>query len=295
MDRGNMALARLNETHIYSFSSGAALGPVTLANHLCRCASRGYQSIFSESDFCRAMTNIFISYRRDDSRYQADRLYKALTQVLPRERVFMDIDSIKPGDDFVDILEGWVQGCDVLLALIGTGWINAMDPKTGNRRLDNPNDFVRIEVREALKRGIPVVPVLLDGASMPAEDELPDDLKKLVRRHAQFVDFRTFDADVTTMINRLDLGKSCTQPGSKAPQRGPLWAKAERAAQYLSEGRIQISGVIPDGAPKGWFQPGAGKTEWFQDFVGGPEMVVIPTGSFLMGSPVDEPERESWL
>jgi formylglycine-generating enzyme required for sulfatase activity len=240
------------------------------------------------------MTNIFISYRRDDSRYQADRLYKALTQVLPRERVFMDIDSIKPGDDFVEILEGWVQRCDILLALTGAGWVNATDPKTGKRRLDNPNDFVRIEIREALKRSIPVVPVLLDGASMPDADELPDDLKKLVRRHAQFVDFRTFDADVTTLINRLELGKSFTQPGSTTPQRGPLWAKAEKAAQYLSEGRIQISGIIPHGVTEGWFLPGAGKTEWFQDFDGGPEMVVVPAGSFMMGSPEDEPERESW-
>jgi formylglycine-generating enzyme required for sulfatase activity len=273
----------------------------------------GYQSIFSESDFCRAMTNIFISYRRDDSRYQADRLYKALTQVLPRERVFMDIDSIKPGDDFVDILEGWVQRCDILLALIGTGWINATDPKTGKRRLDNPNDFVRIEVREALKRGIPVAPVLLDGASMPEADELPDDLKKLLRRHAQFVDFRTFDTDVATLINRLGLGKSPAQPRPETPQQRPLWTRAEKAArtpdarQAAASEEPESDADLPQSlGEKGWAADVATIAEslWrsaagalnsdFQDFEGGPEMVVVPAGSFMMGSPEDEPERESW-
>ena len=149
--------------------------------------------------------------------------------------------------------------------------------KPASAVFDNLNDFVRVGLREALKRGIPVVPVLLDERPADA-DELPDDLKKLVRRHAQFVDFRTFDADVTTLINRLELGKSFTQPGSTTPQRGPLWAKAEKAAPVCcSEGRIQISGIISHSAPERWFPlPGAGKTEWFQDFEGGPEMVVIP-------------------
>src|SRR5262249_26172364 len=116
----------------------------------------------------------FISYRRDDSRYQARGLYKELVKVLPRESVFMDVDSIPIGEDFVEILEGWVNQCNVLLAVVGPGWVGAVDPKTGLRRLDNPNDFVRIELRRALSRGIPVVPVLLDGTTMPQADHLPD-------------------------------------------------------------------------------------------------------------------------
>src|SRR4051812_10594936 len=107
-------------------------------------------------------SKVFISYRRDDAKWQAREIYRSLTQVLPHDHVFMDIDSIPPGADFVDILEGWVEKCDILLALIGAGWIDAIDPKTGRRRLENPNDFVRIEVRKGLARGIPVVPVLLD-------------------------------------------------------------------------------------------------------------------------------------
>ena len=150
-------------------------------------------------------TKVFISYRRDDSKYQARGVYAAFQQVLPREDLFMDIDSIPPGADFVNVLEGWVDQCDILLALIGSGWASANDPKTGRRRLENPNDFVRIELREALARNIPVVPVLLDGAPMPNLDDLPDDIKTLVRRQAEFVEYRTFDADINRLIKKLGL------------------------------------------------------------------------------------------
>jgi hypothetical protein len=95
------------------------------------------------------MAKVFISYRREDSRYQARSIYNAFVKALPPDSVFMDVDPIKPGDDFVEILEGWVQQCEVLLALIGPGWINSADPRTGLRRLDNPEDFVRIEIRGA--------------------------------------------------------------------------------------------------------------------------------------------------
>src|SRR6516165_5835316 len=150
-----------------------------------------------------AMKKVFISYRRHDARYQARMIYDAFQRALPREHLFMDIDSIPPGADFVEILEREVGECEIMLALIGSGWIGATDPKTGRRRLDNQNDFVRIEIRAALRRGIPVVPVLLDDAQMPGAEKLPDDLKSLVRRNAEFVQFRTFDADVARMMRKL--------------------------------------------------------------------------------------------
>jgi hypothetical protein len=150
---------------------------------------------------------VFISYRREDSRYQARRVYDAFVHALPPDTVFMDVDSIPPGADFVEILEGWVKQCDVLLALIGPNWLNSIDPRTSLRRLDNSEDFVRIEIRGALERKIPVVPVLLDATEMPTAAELPDDIKALRRRHAEFVDFRTFDADVQRLIKRLKIGK----------------------------------------------------------------------------------------
>jgi hypothetical protein len=116
---------------------------------------------------------VFISYRRDDARWQAREIYRALKQVLPSDHVFMDIDSIPIGVDFVEFLEGWVEQCDIMLALIGAGWAEGINPKTGRRRLDNPDDFVRIEVRKGLSRGIPVVPIMLDGATIPDAGQLP--------------------------------------------------------------------------------------------------------------------------
>jgi hypothetical protein len=162
---------------------------------------------------------VFISYRREDSRYQARRIYDAFVHALPPDTVFMDVDSIPPGADFVEILEGWVQQCDVQLALIGPRWVDSVDPRTNLRRLDNPEDFVRIEIRGALERKIPVVPVLLDAAQMPTAVELPDDIRALRRRHAEFVDFRTFDADVQRLIKGLKIGKKI-EPPVEAPVGG---------------------------------------------------------------------------
>src|SRR5215469_16989192 len=120
-------------------------------------------------------TKVFISYRRDDTRYQARLIHEIFCKVLPSDNVFMDINSIRPGTDFRRTLKAWVNQCNVLLALIGPDWIDVTDPKTGQRRLNDASDFVRIEISEALERGIPVVPVLIDGTPMPQIDTLPDD------------------------------------------------------------------------------------------------------------------------
>jgi CHAT domain/TIR domain len=150
---------------------------------------------------------VFISYRRDDSRYQARMIYEAFSHAMSPEEVFMDIDSIPPGANFRKILRRWVDECDVLLALIGPGWIDARDPKTGQRRLDNSSDFVRIEIGEALARDISVVPVLLDGTSMPDVGLLPEELKQLVDRHAELVEYRTFYADAERLLKKLRLNE----------------------------------------------------------------------------------------
>jgi uncharacterized protein (DUF2252 family) len=146
---------------------------------------------------------VFISYRRDDSKYQARMIHAAFCRVIPSDHVFMDVDTIRPGENFRQVIQGWVNQCEVLLALIGPEWIDASDPKTKRRRLDNPSDFVRVEIGEALVRRIPVVPVLLDDTQMPDVSLLPDELKELVERQAEFVEYRTFDTDVERLIERL--------------------------------------------------------------------------------------------
>jgi hypothetical protein len=86
---------------------------------------------------------VFISYRRDDSKYQARMIHAAFCQIIPSDHVFMDVDTILPGTNFRQIIQGWVNQCEVLLALIGPGWAHAGDPRTNRRRLDDPSDFVR--------------------------------------------------------------------------------------------------------------------------------------------------------
>ena len=126
---------------------------------------------------------IFISYRRQETAWPARQLYEVLVARFGAESVFKDVDDIEPGDDFVDRITQAVAACDVLLALIGPQWLTMTDDK-GGRRLDNPDDFVRLELKAALSRGVRVVPILVDGARMPAADQLPEDLVAITRRQA---------------------------------------------------------------------------------------------------------------
>jgi tetratricopeptide (TPR) repeat protein len=146
--------------------------------------------------------NIFINYRRDESSHVAGRLHDSLAPKFGRNKLFMDVDNIPVGRDFEDYLKSQVAACDAMLAIIGPNWLAAKD-ETGQRRLDNPNDFIVIEIGVALARNIPVVPVLIDGARMPKASELPDSLKPLARRQAIEVRHTNFNSDADTLIKRL--------------------------------------------------------------------------------------------
>jgi hypothetical protein len=116
----------------------------------------------------------------------------------------MDIDTLRPGVDFVKAIQDAVTSCDVLLAVIGRNWLNVSDDD-GRRRLDNPHDFVRVEIATALKAGIYVIPVLVAGAKMPRPNDLPEDLVQLSRLHAQDVpDTTFFHPAVTKLINVIE-------------------------------------------------------------------------------------------
>ena len=123
---------------------------------------------------------IFISYRRGDSAASAGRLYDHLKGHFASNYIFMDVDNLDAGIDFVEAIGESVGSCDVLIAVIGDRWLISSDEE-GRRRLDNSEDFVRVEIATALKRGIRVIPVLVEGASMPRPSDLPDDLKSLER------------------------------------------------------------------------------------------------------------------
>src|SRR5262245_28575583 len=147
------------------------------------------------------MGAIFVSYRRGDSEGQARALFNELTEQLGKNSVFMDVDSIALGRDFRQTLQERLGSCDLMLALIGPDWLDVRDA-SGKRRLDNAADFVRQEIAAALRRNIPVTPVLVRGAQVPAPEQLPDDLKDLAYRHGFELSHARWDSDVREMIER---------------------------------------------------------------------------------------------
>jgi hypothetical protein len=145
---------------------------------------------------------VFISYRRADSAGYSGRVMDRLDRELGRDLVFMDVDAIPLGTNFSKVLHEEVAKCGVLLAMIGPNWVDARD-EHGNRRLDNPNDFVRIEIAAALQRSIPVIPLLLDGARIPKADELPEDLKELSLRNGMEIRHASFQDDLNRLLRGL--------------------------------------------------------------------------------------------
>src|SRR5215470_857288 len=149
---------------------------------------------------------IFICYRREDGKHPAGRLCDRLVAQFGAPNVFMDIDSIRPGDDFQDVIEKTVSTCSILFAVIGRRWVG--DSQTESR-LNNPNDWVRLEIEAALKRNIRVVPILVDSADLPEPAKLPDSLLPLTRRQAYELRDNTFRADADRLVEIInDLHKS---------------------------------------------------------------------------------------
>jgi ABC-type amino acid transport substrate-binding protein len=150
-----------------------------------------------------ASGRIFISYRREEAAYPAGWLYDRLADHFGGSQVFKDVDSIDLGDDFVEVISRAVARCDVLLAVIGQEWLTTTDAH-GRRRLDSPDDFVRLEIEAALSRRVRVIPILVDGATMPRAEELPGSLAGLVRRQALELSPARFDTDTSRLLKVLD-------------------------------------------------------------------------------------------
>jgi hypothetical protein len=166
------------------------------------------------------MPNIFINYRRSDTPAHASRLYEWLSDRYGDEQVFKDIDSIQPGLDFEEAIERAVGESDVVITLIGREWVQ---DGQGRRRLDDPDDFVRMEIEAALNRNIRVIPVLVEGASMPAAAELPESLRRLTRRHAFELSDTRWRFDKEELLKRLDNVLGISAPAREpAPEQAPV-------------------------------------------------------------------------
>jgi hypothetical protein len=149
------------------------------------------------------LPGVFISYRRTDEPNFAGRLGDRLTQHFGASRVFMDVDSIELGLDFAEAINDYLADCQALIAVIGKAWIDAADPQ-GRRRLENPNDYVRLEIESALERRIRVIPVVVEGAPMPHAEELPPSIASLARRNGIEMSHASFGSDTAKLIATLD-------------------------------------------------------------------------------------------
>jgi uncharacterized membrane protein YhaH (DUF805 family) len=185
---------------------------------------------------------IFISYRRSDDQSAAGRLYDRLLQHFDREQLFMDVDTIEPGVDFVKSLDDQLAACIAFIAVIGPRWLTARG-NDGNPRLDNPKDYVRLEIETALKRGdIRVIPVLVDGASMPQPSDLPSSLQALAQRNAVEIAHHRFVADCDDLARHIKraLGVATT-PSAPAQQFISSPAPQEEVSAKLSWPQILFS------------------------------------------------------
>lgn len=147
------------------------------------------------------MARIFLSYRRDDSAGFAGRLADAMEAEFGTGSVFRDVDDIRPGEDFVHAIESHLQQVGVVLVMIGPRWLDA--GAGGRRRLDDTGDFVRQEIQAALESGKPLIPLLVGGASMPAEADLPAAIAGLSRRQAVVLSDSNWRGDVERLVTSL--------------------------------------------------------------------------------------------
>ena len=146
---------------------------------------------------------IFVSYRRQESSHLAGRLYDRLADRFGEGQVFIDVNTIEPGVEFAEEIFRAVAACKVLLAIIGPNWLTATDEQ-GGRRLDDPDDTVRLEIESALARGVRVIPILLEGAVMPSRQDLPESLAGLARRNALLIRHESFRYDAGRLVTAIE-------------------------------------------------------------------------------------------
>ena len=193
-----------------------------------------------------------------DSDFPAHAIYDTLNDAFPN-RIFFDVDKISPGSNFAELLKGVLQSCAVVIPIIGTHWLRVAD-KEGRPRLDNPNDWVRIELEAALSRkDVAIFPVLLSGTQMPGEIDLPESLRAIARHEAIAITPKTFRSEVEKLVQAV----------------GRVLQGADgRRARRVDTDELLAGEAFRDGAHM-------------------PRMVIIPPGRFVMGSLASELGRTS--
>jgi len=196
---------------------------------------------------------IFISYRRRDDPGTAGRLFDALNEAFDPDRLFLDVDSIEPGLDFVEVIEDRVAKSDVLLAVIGQHWLDASNDQ-GKRRLDDSNDYVRIEIESALKQNKRVIPVLIGDTKMPPPESLPESIRRLTRLNAVMLRYERFRDDMAHLTGALKhaLGDDLASTSPPHPQSQPTAGFAAVSPQAQSafglkdivRGRTALAGAF---------------------------------------------------
>lgn len=190
------------------------------------------------------MAGIFISYRRDNSRHASGRLADDLTNAFGEASIFRDIEGIEPGVDFTRSLEKALRSCAVMLVVIGPQWLDAVDAQ-GKRRLEQPDDWVRLEIETALARDIRVIPILLEGTPLPAAEALPKALQPLRKRQAIELSDARWRGDVERLVQTLARvpGIHRVAPASATPAAAPA-AKGGSRKQLWIGAVLGIAGLL---------------------------------------------------
>jgi transcriptional regulator with XRE-family HTH domain len=197
------------------------------------------------------IVGVFINYRGEDSHSYAALLYTHLARRFGHEQVFLDAESIPAGGDVAEELLGRVRSAQVLLTVIGPRWLTATGP-TGRRRIDDPADWIRRELADAFAVGVRVIPVLIDGAELPHETELPADIAALSGRQYRRLRHRDADVDlarIVTDLTGLDLAFAAAAPSREtvprqlAGQFGALLRQLRQQNALTQEDLAERSGL----------------------------------------------------
>jgi len=190
----------------------------------------------SDVDTASGQLRVFVNYRRSDTRHVAGRLRDLIVARFGESSVFVDVESIEPGLDYVTAIDKAVATCDVMLVLIGDGWLQASRDE-GLRRIDDPADRLRLEIEAGLKHRTRVIPVLVDAASMPKSKDLPDSLEPLARHQATRLRHESFRTDADHLLDamaRVAAGHDPLPGQTHTRQQAQAKDAAQRVARWVS-------------------------------------------------------------